>query len=160
LGRRLQNGETTVTLFGEDISVNAEIATLHGTSGHADQAGLLRWLGGFKEKPELVFVNHGEDESCEAFKNLLTEKGYHAEAPYSGTQYDLATGAMTVYTEGKKIDRTQIYKGSARANAIYNELVLAASQLLALVKGRKGKTNKDNARLTSQIRQLCEKWKD
>lgn len=160
LGRRLQNGEKTVTLFGEDISVNAEICTLRGTSGHADQNGLLRWLGGYKQKPQLVFVNHGEDESCEAFKDLLIQKGYRAEAPYSGTEYDLATGNMTVYTEGKKIDRVQTFKGTTRADGIYNDLVAAAERLLALAKGRKGRTNKDNAKLTSQIRELCDKWKD
>ena len=50
LGRKLQDGAQYVRLFGEDITVNAEIAALHGTSGHADQAGLLRWLAGFKKK--------------------------------------------------------------------------------------------------------------
>jgi metallo-beta-lactamase family protein len=41
LGRKLIEGEKTVTLFGEEISVNAEICTLHGTSGHADRDGLF-----------------------------------------------------------------------------------------------------------------------
>ena len=36
----------------------------------------------------------------------------------------------------------------------------AAEALLQLVKGRKGKTNKDNSKLASQIRTLIEKWKD
>lgn len=44
LGRILLNGEKSVTLFGEEITVNAEICSLHGTSGHADQAGLLSWI--------------------------------------------------------------------------------------------------------------------
>jgi len=43
---------------------------------------------------------------------------------------------------------------------IYNELVSEAEKLLSLVKGRRGRTNKDNAKLTSQIRELCEKWKN
>ena len=37
LGRALLDGVKEVRLFGEDIAVNAEIAVLHGTSGHADQ---------------------------------------------------------------------------------------------------------------------------
>ena len=160
LGRRLQNGEKQVTLFGEEITVNAEICTLHGTSGHADRDGLLRWLAGFEVKPELVFVNHGDDDACEAFKALLQEKGYRAEAPYSGSEYDLAAGTMTVYAEGKKIDRANTFKANTRAGMIYNELVAEAERLLALVKGRKGRTNKDNAKLTAQIRQLCDKRKD
>ena len=38
-------------------------------------------------------------------------------------------------------------------------LVAAAEALLALVKTRKGCTNKDNAKLAAQIRALTEKWK-
>jgi len=159
MGRKLQEGATSVKLFGEEIAVHAEIATLHGTSGHADQAGLLNWLHGFQRKPGTVFVNHGDDDSVEAFKALLIEQGYQAEAPYSGTEYDLLEGRITAYTEGRKIDRAQAFKGSQRAKAVYDELVAAAEELLRLVKGRRGMTNKDNAKLTDQIRGLIKKWK-
>ncbi len=160
LGRRLQNGEQKITLFGEEISVNAEIGTLQGTSGHADRDGLIRWLQGFNEKPELVFVNHGDDDACEDFKNLLCEMGYNATAPYSGTEYSLATGKMTIYTEGKAIDRTKTYQANTKANMIYKTMVAEAEKLLNLAKSRQGRPNKDNARLTSQIRSIIEKWKD
>jgi len=159
LGRRLQEGAKSVKLFSETIAVNAEIATLNGTSGHADRDGLLNWLKGFRQKPGMVFVNHGDDASCEAFRGMLQELGYNAQAPYSGTEYDLLTGKLLVYTEGRKIDRTAAYKGTQRANAVYNELVAAAEELLALVKKRRGNTNKDNSRLTDQIRSLIKKWK-
>lgn len=160
LGRKLLQGATTVKLFGEEIAVNSQICSLHGTSGHADCAGLTNWISAFKEKPTLVFVNHGEDKSCEDFKNLLIEKGYNAEAPYSGTEYDLSTGRMTIYTQGKAIDRVNLYKGNTRAEMLYKELVSEAEQLLTLAKKCRGRTNKDNAKLTSQIRELIEKWKD
>ena len=159
LGRKLQDGAQYVRLFGEDITVNAEIAALHGTSGHADQAGLLKWLGGFKEKPQLVFINHGDDASCIVFQKLLTQMGYTAEAPYSGTEYNLATGKMTVFADSKPIRREDRARGSARANAIFGELVATAEALLAFVKTCKGRTNKDNAKFTAQLRSLMEKWK-
>ena len=159
LGRKLQDGAQYVRLFGEDITVNAEIAALHGTSGHADQAGLLRWLAGFKEKPQMVFVNHGADAACISFEKLLTQMGYYAEAPYSGTEYDLTTGRMTVYADSKPIRREEVMKGSARARAVYGELLAAAEALLSFVKTCRGRTNKDNAKLASQIRNLIEKWK-
>ena len=158
LGRRLQDGAKNVKLFGEEIAVNATIATLHGTSGHADRDGLLNWLAGFREKPRKVFVNHGEDDACMAFRKLLEEMDYDAEAPYSGTEYDLITGKMTVYTDGIRIRKQP--KMDSRAKQVYDELVAAAEVLLALVKGRKGRTNKENAKLTSQIRSLIEKWRD
>ena len=159
LGRKLQDGAQHVRLFGEDITVNAEIAALHGTSGHADQAGLIRWLAGFKEKPQTVFVNHSDDAACMIFQKLLTQMGYHADAPYSGTEYDLITGRMTVFADSKPIRREEITKGSARARAVYGDLLSAAEALLAFVKTCKGRTNKDNAKLASQIRNLIEKWK-
>ncbi len=159
LGRKLQDGAAQVRLFGEDIAVNAEIASLHGTSGHADQAGLLRWLVGFNKKPEMVFVNHGDDASCVAFQKLLVEKGYAADAPYSGTEYDLATGKMTVFADSRPIKREQLRQGSARARAVYGDLLAAAEALLAFVKTCRGRANKDNAKLASQIRALIEKWK-
>ena len=159
LGRKLQDGAQYVRLFGEDISVNAQIAALHGTSGHADQAGLLRWLAGFREKPQTVFVNHGDDASCVVFQKLLAQMGYNAEAPYSGTEYDLLTGRMTVYTDAKLIRRAAALKGSARAQAVYRDLLAAAEALLAFAKTCKGRTNKDNAKLAAQIRSLIEKWK-
>ncbi len=160
LGRRLQNGEQTVNLFGEEVTVNAEIATLQGTSGHADRDGLVKWLEGFREKPALVFVNHGDDEACEAFKNHLADMGYNATAPYSGTEYNLATGKMTVYAEGKVIDRSKHFQANTRAALVYKDMVAQAERLLKLVKARQGRPNKDNARLTSQIKSIIEKWKD
>ena len=159
MGRKLQDGVKSVKLFGEEIAVNAEICTLKGTSGHADKEGLLNWLAGFREKPRKVFVNHGDDDQCQAFRKCLEEMGYNADAPYSGTEYDLLTGKMTVYTEGKPIDRVQVFKGSQRARQVYDELLAAAEDLLRLVKKRRGMTNKENAKLTSQIRSLIEKWR-
>ena len=158
LGRKLQDGAKHVKLFGEDIAVHAQIATLHGTSGHADRDGLLNWLKGFRTMPKTVFVNHGDDGACTAFCQLLKEMGYQAEAPYSGTEYDLLTGRMTVYTDGVAIKKTP--KQDSRTAQIYGELLAAAEALLALVKGRKGRPNKDNAKLTSQILSLINKWKD
>ncbi len=160
LGRKLLDGEKTVKLFGEEISVKAEIAMLQGTSGHADRDGLINWLKGFKKFPELIFVNHGDDSACESFKNCLCGLGYNATAPYSGTEYDLLTGKLTVYTDGKPIDRELEYKAGARAANIYKEMVNEAERLLTLAKGRRGRTNKDNAKLASQISSLIDKWQD
>ncbi len=158
LGRRLQDGARAVKLFGEEIAVRAQIATLHGTSGHADRDGLVNWLKGFQEKPAMVFVNHGEDDACTAFQNLLGELGYYAEAPYSGTEFDLLTGKMTIYTDSVPIKKAP--KQDSRTRQIYGELLAAAESLLLLAKGRKGRPNKENAKLTSQIRTLVEKWRD
>ncbi len=160
LGSRLLDGEKMITLFGEKIKVKAEIAFLQGTSGHADRNGLMKWIEGFKYKPRLIFVNHGDDNACEDFKNLLCKKGYLATAPYSGTEYDLSTGKITIYTDGKPLYKGQDFKSDNRGTMIYKQMVFEAERLLTLTKGRRGKTNKDNAKLTSQIRSLIDKWLD
>ena len=160
LGRKLQEGADIVRLFGDDIVVKAEIASLKGTSGHADQQGLIDWMEGFIEKPQVVFINHGADESMTAFQKLLKEKGYNTEAPFSGTEYDLITGRMTIFSDARPISRQQITKGHARSQSIFRDLISAAEALLQLCYTRKGCTNKENAKLTSQILNLIQKWKD
>lgn len=160
LGRRLLNGEKQISLFQEEITVNAEIASLHGTSGHADRDGLVRWLEGFKVKPSFIFVNHGDNDACEDFKSLLIDKGYHATAPYSGSEYDLISGETTVAAEGKVIDRAASFRGNSKSNRIFNDLVKEAENLLKLVRKRREKPNKDNIKLTTIIRDLNNKWRD
>ena len=159
LGRRLQDGFKDVRLFGEDITVHAQIASLHGTSGHADQAGLLRWLEGFREKPRTVYINHGDDDSVKIFQTLLEEKGYHVQAPYSGAAYDLLQDKLLIRAESRPIRKTQGQQNTQKANEAYNQLVNAAEGLLALVKKRRGCPNKENTRLTTQILNLIQKWK-
>lgn len=74
LGRSLVEGIKMVTLFGEEIQVNAEIHNLEGFSGHADQNGLFTWLAHFEQKPKQIFLVHGEEESKKDFAKLVNEK--------------------------------------------------------------------------------------
>lgn len=157
LGRTLLDGATKVKLFGEEIAVKAEIVSLQGTSGHADRNGLLTWLQSFQEKPSMIFINHGDEASCESFQALLTQTyDYHAEAPFSGTQYDLISGNCTIRTQGKRVAQS----GNLKARTAYNDMVTAAQQLLELTKSYKGHPNKDIRQLTAHIQALTEKWKE
>ena len=158
LGRMLIEGVPNVKLFGEDIAVRAEIRSLKGTSGHADQAGLINWLGSFKEKPKTVFLNHGNEESIEVLRDELKERGYAVETPYSGTEYDLISGAMTAYVEKKRVSSGGTQKSRSRKNSVHRDLVLQAEALLNLAKRCDSRTNKDNAKFAAQIRALFEKW--
>ncbi|MBQ2509785.1 MAG: MBL fold metallo-hydrolase, partial [Erysipelotrichaceae bacterium] len=93
LGRMLADGVKDVKIFDEAIHVSAEIVQLQDVSAHADQKGLLEWLIKEPEKPEEVFVVHGNDEVCTGFADLLQEGyGYKASAPYSGFVFDLLKG--------------------------------------------------------------------
>lgn len=158
LGRSIQEGARTVRLFGEEIAVRAEIAALRGISGHADKNGLLDFLQGFEKKPRLIFVNHGDEGSCEDFCRELSDLGYRAEAPYSGTEYDLQAGVMTAFAERRRAERGKGARESSRKQSVHRELVATAEALLALAKRCDNRANKDNAKFTGQIRALIDKW--
>ncbi len=158
LGRALQEGATHVKLFGEEIAVRARIASLHGTSGHADRSGLIRWLSAFEKKPRTVFLNHGSEESIASLATELRARGYAVQTPYSGTEYDLATGAMTAYTDSRRIAPREAARASARKSSVHAQLVSEARALLAFAERCDGRPNKENAKLASQIRALLEKW--
>ncbi len=92
VGRALLDGAERVKLFGEEITVKANILMLPGISGHADNEGLLRWISAV-ENPRKVFVTHGDDQVCQIFRDrLINELHLDAYAPYSGTCFDLAEG--------------------------------------------------------------------
>ncbi len=152
LGRSLVEGAKTVKLFGEEINVAAEIRVLPGISGHADIDGLDKWIRSM-ERPNMVFINHGEDTVMEEYKNHLTEMGYKAYAPFSGAYCDLITGEF-VNAEPVKVVRKII------PSTGYQRLCASLDRLSALVAQSKGLTNKDLAKLTDSINNLCAKWED
>jgi len=90
LGRRLVDGARRVRILGDEITVRATIHTIGGLSAHADQSGLLGWLGGFRHAPSRTFVVHGEAQTAQGFANLIGEKlHWRAEAPTLGTSVRL-----------------------------------------------------------------------
>ena len=158
LGRILVDGASSVKLFNEDIEVNAQIDTLPGISGHADKDGLLRWLGGFKEKPKLVFINHGDPETADSFTACLNdEKGYKAFAPYSGTCFDLRQGQFVRITEGVPVEKKGAGGKQRRTSPVFLRLVAAAEHLLRVAKSIEGRANKELARYADSIEKLAEK---
>ena len=60
LGRRLADREKQVRIFGEPYTVNAEIATIGGLSGHAGQDLLTKYAVNVKDSVKKVFLVHGE----------------------------------------------------------------------------------------------------
>ncbi len=90
LGRALVDGMKDVSLFGDQIHVNAEIYNLEGFSGHADQRGLFDWLSGFEKRPSQVFLVHGEEDGKLAFADLIkTQLGYEPTVLRGNSEYEL-----------------------------------------------------------------------
>ena len=158
-GRALVEGADQLRLFGEEIQVQAEIKVLPGVSGHADNRGLMRWASSFKEKPEKVFVTHGEDKVTELFAGRLKEElGYDAYAPFSGAVFDLVSGQVTAAPEPKKVLRTAEKAVAKRTNVVFEKLLAAGQRLMTVIRHNEGGANKDLAKFTNQINSLCDKW--
>ncbi len=90
LGQRIKDGEKAVRIHGEEVAVNAKVLYLDGFSAHADQDGLLDWIGHFESFPQHTFVVHGEEESSEEFARIIKEK-YTANVtiPKLGESFEL-----------------------------------------------------------------------
>ena len=155
-GRALTEGAKSIRLFGEPVQVNAKIQVLPGTSGHADQEGLMRWASSFENRPDHVFVTHGEDQVTEFFRERLSrELQYDAMAPYSGTIYDLRENKIVETPVPVRLERS---KKSAKKNSVYERLKVAGERLLGVIRRNEGGANKDLSKFADQINSLCDKW--
>jgi metallo-beta-lactamase family protein len=90
LGRRLQEGDKEVRIFGEQYSVRAKVANVGGFSAHADRDDLLWWVGEATAHVKQVFVVHGETHTAEALVASLKEAGIaQVSAPKPGDSITL-----------------------------------------------------------------------
>jgi metallo-beta-lactamase family protein len=87
LGRQITDGAKEVRILGQQYSVRAKIAQIHGLSAHADRDELLNWFSGLKTAPRHVFVTHGEQQAAESFSRFLREKtGWETSVPEYGAE--------------------------------------------------------------------------
>jgi metallo-beta-lactamase family protein len=80
-GWSLQGGARSLRIHGDDVPVNARVATLTGFSAHADEGELCRWLSGFQRPPERTFLVHGEPLSLAAASARLDNMGWANRVP-------------------------------------------------------------------------------
>ncbi|MCC6500105.1 MAG: MBL fold metallo-hydrolase [Anaerolineales bacterium] len=77
LGRRLADREKRIKIFGEPYTVNAEVATIGGLSGHAGQDLLVKYATTVKQTAKKVFLVHGEEKPAATLTEKLAERGMH-----------------------------------------------------------------------------------
>ncbi len=88
-GWRLQRGEPTLRIHGQDVAVHAPFTTISGTSAHADADQLVRWVRDLPP-PLATFVVHGDDGASAALaKRFTAELGFHCETPELGAAHEL-----------------------------------------------------------------------
>ncbi|WP_299396914.1 MBL fold metallo-hydrolase [uncultured Gelidibacter sp.] len=67
-GRQLFDGAHEIKFGGKYYPVKASIKHLESLSAHADQSGLLHWMGNITNVPENVFLIHGEPAAADALR--------------------------------------------------------------------------------------------
>ena len=156
-GRAILDGAEKISLFGEEVAVHAEICFFPGKSGHADKDGLLRWITAFEKKPEMVFVNHGEDAVCQSYADLLRDEyGFQTYAPYSGTVFDLLSGRFEETPAGIPVVKKTAKQ--ARNQSVFDNLLAACKRLTDIARACKEIPNKEIGKFAGQINSLADKW--
>jgi metallo-beta-lactamase family protein len=75
-------GEKELKVYGKWVPFQMEVAEIQGLSAHADHAELIDWMSKIKNKPERIFIVHGEKEGAEALQNGIKETyGWDAQIP-------------------------------------------------------------------------------
>ncbi|HEX8941197.1 MAG TPA: MBL fold metallo-hydrolase [Candidatus Limnocylindrales bacterium] len=90
LGAHLQAGATSVRIDGEERAVRCRVRSISGFSAHADEPGLLAWLGGFATGrspggagfPRRVFIVHGDPEAQQALEPKVAALGFPTHVPH------------------------------------------------------------------------------
>lgn len=83
LARRIIDGAKTVRLFDDDVRVRAQLWTINGFSAHADQAGLLDWLGDAPRR-EVLLVHGDYEVGMRAMAECLRQRGVPCRMPGKG----------------------------------------------------------------------------
>lgn len=89
-GRALSMGRREIQdEEGKKIKWRGEVMTSSAFSSHADQNELLAWVKNVP-KESMIYLNHGEIESKELFREKLTELGWkHVKVPHVLTEVEI-----------------------------------------------------------------------
>ncbi|MDF1550890.1 MAG: MBL fold metallo-hydrolase RNA specificity domain-containing protein, partial [Bacteroidales bacterium] len=72
-GRMLKEGTHEIKIEGKYYPVNATIESITTLSSHADQFDIIKWLEKIKNKPEKVFISHGESQAANTLRVKLKD---------------------------------------------------------------------------------------
>jgi metallo-beta-lactamase family protein len=82
-GARIESGADSIRIFGEDVPVRAEVASLDDLSAHADGKELVDWMRAFRQHPRRTFIIHGEPAAADAMRlRIERELLWRCQMPY------------------------------------------------------------------------------
>lgn len=164
VGSKILDGVDSVKLFGEEISVKAEIVRIESFSSHADKDHLREWVK--KAEPSArIFINHGEDEVTDKFAaEAEAATGKPAVAPYSGEVWDLASNELVHKANVVPVIRKQMYNGVddhrsfSNASPAYRDLRKSGQDLMDLINKSQGGANKELNKMRREIEEIIKKY--
>lgn len=90
LGRRIEDGAKTVTLFGEEVPVRCRIETISGYSAHADKEALFEFVRAHSDTLKKAFLVHGEPKASLALAQKIRDYlGIETFAPKYGESVEI-----------------------------------------------------------------------
>ena len=92
-GGKLRAGDKTISVFGQNKQVLAEVAIMDSFSAHGDRKEMLDILSNQKESAKKLFLVHGTIERMEPFREYLHEGGFTnttIEIPTLGESFELS----------------------------------------------------------------------
>lgn len=92
LGRKIFDGAKEVTILGQHVQINCAVHAIGGYSAHADQPGILKWVGEASKGGHLkkVFIVQGEEKAADALATKIKDE-FQLEAvlPKEGVEFPL-----------------------------------------------------------------------
>ena len=73
-GFTITNGAPAVKMFGQEVPIRAQIASLEQFSDHADTPELLEWLRTFRQPPKQTYLVHGEPAASSQLRDAMMKE--------------------------------------------------------------------------------------
>jgi metallo-beta-lactamase family protein len=73
-GFTIKSGASAVKIFGQEVPIHAQIASLEQFSDHADTPELLEWLRTFRRPPKQTYLVHGEPAASSQLRDTMTKE--------------------------------------------------------------------------------------
>src|SRR5690606_17972456 len=91
LGRRIVEQRAEINILGQPHRLRAEVAVLSYFSAHADEPGILDFVGKLdRERLKTVFLVHGDEERQVALRDAMNGQGYgDVRIPAQGETFTL-----------------------------------------------------------------------
>lgn len=99
-GAALLGGARSLRIFGEDVPIRAEVASIETMSAHPDADQIMAWLRTAPAAPTMTFVTHGEPAASDALRaRIKHELGWKVRVPDHGETVDVGMETFATLRE-------------------------------------------------------------